>query len=110
MVSFSYVEAGPQELGPNVVCDYTRVRTYETSESTGRGEDTPRIEAPWNPFPFLAIAEEDPASAQKASLCPGHKRLSKSPWPMDASGPLAYGHSPNLCDPFGSNLAGPQFW
>src|SRR6266542_1323298 len=57
-ISVVEVEPGPQEFRPQIIGDDAGVRADQGLDRPGRGQGARRIEAPGDPAPFLAVAEE----------------------------------------------------
>ena len=69
------VQAGPEQLGPDVVGDHARVRPEQGLDAARGAERVRGVEPPRDPLPLLAVAEEGPRCPQVAGLCLGRQRL-----------------------------------
>ena len=77
-VAFFKVQAGPEQLGPDIVLDDFRLRANESAEAARRCERSSRVEAARNPLPFLNVTEEGAHGGKVMCFGFGGERLAKS--------------------------------
>ena len=71
----SQVKAGPDELGPDIVCDGSRVRPNKREQALRCDHAAHRIESPRDQLPLLEVAEEHTKNGDAASACAGRENL-----------------------------------
>ena len=52
------IQPCPKQFGPDLVGDHPRVRAEQCGDAARSGQRPPRVETPWQPFPFLTVGEE----------------------------------------------------
>ena len=71
----SQVKAGPDELGPDIVCDGSWVRANKRKQALGRDHAAHRIEPSRDQLPLLEIAKEDAKDGNASGTRAGRKDL-----------------------------------
>ena len=68
-VACSDVQSGPDQLGPHVIRQNTRIAAYKCTQRSRNTERDMRIERPWDCLPVLQVAEEGPAAHRACRPC-----------------------------------------
>src|SRR5580698_5016561 len=69
------VETGPDELGPDILRDGTRVRAYQRKNALGCDHAPHRVKSSRNKLPLLEVAKEYAKDGNAPRTCAGREDL-----------------------------------
>lgn len=108
-VRLGQVQSGPQELGPDLVGDHTRVRAEECTDAARGGRHPVGVETARQPLPLLTVHEEPAQRGDSPGLGRSLQRLAElSPQPDSALDMVSHAHPVQRRDPRRARLPSPS--